>query len=378
MDPSSPTPQSIGLTSLARLAGDTGGRYTERTNDITLAYARAHRDLACVYSVGFYIEDPEEDLVSNIAVNLKRSGARALHPSKYTFRSRSAQRESLIRAAFVSPEDFETGVVRAHIFPLRPTSKKFWDGLLAVGFPVPLRAMGGERIEREFGAVLSKGPVVVHQFNRKIRLRPQQGAGISEPLLIFLEPVNLASGRYELTAVMSDPRRNRPQTAKVEMVVPQVRKGEPFIVGPMLGREAGSNIMVMSQGTHPDDDEVRGGGSFEPLFVQHIREPVDLLALTQVCQVGAHGGSKKGAKPSAAIARSLSLMDGTPAGGLPDIELMLEGGGKVRCQNLVDLLPVSSVKNGEYQFEVSLETGDGQEGSRRKALFSISVPERFP
>jgi hypothetical protein len=48
------------LTSLDRLAADAGGRFSERTNDLSLGYARAQRDQACIYTIGFY-DDPVPD-----------------------------------------------------------------------------------------------------------------------------------------------------------------------------------------------------------------------------------------------------------------------------------------------------------------------------
>ena len=35
---------------------DTGGRFTEATNDLGLAYSRAQRDLGCTYTLGFYVD----------------------------------------------------------------------------------------------------------------------------------------------------------------------------------------------------------------------------------------------------------------------------------------------------------------------------------
>ena len=68
-----------------------------------------------------------------LSVNVKRPGMRAIHPSRYVFRSDSEKRESVLRAAWISPEMFQTGVVRAHAFPLRPRSDQLWEALLAEG-----------------------------------------------------------------------------------------------------------------------------------------------------------------------------------------------------------------------------------------------------
>ena len=97
---------------------DSGGRFTERSNDLTLAYARAQRDLACVYSLGLYVS-PKEDTPQGITVRVHRSGMRAIHPNQYIFRSKAKQKESLLQAAWVAPQMFQSGLVRAHLFPVR-------------------------------------------------------------------------------------------------------------------------------------------------------------------------------------------------------------------------------------------------------------------
>ena len=99
--------------SLARLAVDTGGRYTEHTNDLTLGFARAQRDLACVYSIGFYDDNPLEDTVKNVSIRVRRRGLQAVHASKYIFRSRGAKLESRLRAAFLSPELYQNECTKA-------------------------------------------------------------------------------------------------------------------------------------------------------------------------------------------------------------------------------------------------------------------------
>jgi VWFA-related protein len=48
------TAPASGSRALARLASMTGGRLTRNTNDLTIGYARARRDLGCRYTVGFY------------------------------------------------------------------------------------------------------------------------------------------------------------------------------------------------------------------------------------------------------------------------------------------------------------------------------------
>ena len=299
------------------------------------------------------------------------------------FRSPGARRESLLRAAFLAPDLFRTGVVRTHIFPVRPLSPRSWETLLAISFPITLGQEAGSSAQRVFGAVLSRGPVVVHRFDREVTLRsPRPAATASDHQVTFLEPIILEPGEYTLSAVLSDPGEESPHTAEMQLEVPKVPKKELFFVGPILARPAGDNVVIQS-GTAPKrkkkergqaprgaTDELRTGSSFEPLLVQQVEEPSDLAALTQVCMIG----SRK-AEPGLAVVRSLKQEEGAVVGTLPPVELQLDGAGKVRCQNLLDVLPVSSVEPGRYVFEALLDTArETDPDLRERVRFGIGPP----
>jgi VWFA-related protein len=70
------------LRVLSRLAIDTGGRETVNTNDLTLAAARAARDLGCRYALGTYVRGTGKRSGS-VTVDVFRKGTRALHPAGY-------------------------------------------------------------------------------------------------------------------------------------------------------------------------------------------------------------------------------------------------------------------------------------------------------
>ncbi|MDX1387679.1 MAG: hypothetical protein R3344_00705 [Acidobacteriota bacterium] len=365
--------------SLARLAVDTGGRYTERTSDLSLGFARAQRDLACVYSIGFYDDNPLEDTVKNVSIKVKQRGLQAVHASKYIFRSREAKLESRLRAAFLSPELYQTGVVRAHVFPLRPNTKKQWEGLLAVSFPVPLAETGGAAATREFSAMLHTGSEFIHGFDRRITLEPGGPDVTTEPRITFLEPVDLQPGNYVLTVVMSDPDGENPHTARVDVEVPEIPKKQLFIAGPMLGKAAGINVVIRGTGgeSHPTDDDVGAADSFEPLLVQQLDEPVDLVALTEACVVGDPDKSKG---LDAYVDRRLRDSGGEVVGTLPVQELPLTGyeDTSVHCENLLDLVPASRLKAGEYSFEASLRTESGQGEGSQRVRFSVGSATSMP
>jgi len=369
------------LNSLGRLAVDTGGRFTEATNDLSLAYARAQRDLTCVYSVGFY-DDPVANRPRGVTIRVRRRGMRAIHPSRYLFRSPQEQRESLIRAAWVSPEMFQTGVMRAHLFPIRPTSAKTWEGLLAVNFPVPLGAAAGENVQRNFGAVLSRsldagGVAVKYKFDRLITLQPTSEETTAVPLVTFVQRVELKPGRYELTAVLTEPGEVDPHATKLTLEVPEIPRKELFLVDPLLGRRSGPNLVVRGGGAEAGRDEIGEESSFEPLLVQRLDQPDDLLVLTQACLVGAKKLRGKHRSPN--VVRSLTDIDGSAVGTLSTERLALEGDGDILCQNLMDVLPAKALRGGEYVFAAELHSGrDGDVPVHEEIRFTIETPPRGP
>ncbi len=358
------TSTTSNTVSLARLATDTGGRFTERTNDLTLGLARAQRDLTCSYALGFYVDGVVEDKVQRISVKTSRPGLRAIHASKHMFRSEEVQRESKLRAAWFAPEQFQTGLVQAYAFPVRPDSRKRWDTLLSVSFPIPLDLLAQGEQTRDFGAVVTDGQTVLHRFTRRLTVRPENLDVDGLPRITFLEPVTLKPGQYTLTAVMNDPDGIDPHAATLRIDVPEIPRRELFLVGPILARTAGPNLVVLGRET--GGDEVGSSHSFEPLLVQMIDEPQDLLALTQACMVGKRG------RPAGEVARSLRRTDGELVGSLPDLALDLEGETKVRCQNLLDVVPATALADGDYVFEARL-SGRKSDDRMGKIRFSVGV-----
>jgi hypothetical protein len=320
--------------------------------------------------VGFYVDEDETDRPRDVTIRMRRPGMRAIHPGKYIFRSDAERRTSMLTAAWNVPEMFQTGVVRAHVFPLRPVSDRRWDALLAVSFPVPLGETGGQAARREFGAVLAAGPQVVHNFSRQVTLEPDGPDVSSEPRITFLERLDIAPGRYKLTAVLSDPQDLDPHAARAEIDVPEVPRNELFLVGPVLGRAAGPNLVVFGSGADAGEDRLGEPGSFEPLLVQRLDEPVDLVALTQACFIGSRRREKKALKGAPSVERRLIGADGSVVGTLDRQAAALERQGDVQCQNLVDLLPVASLRDGEYAFEAHLEGAPGDVSGKVRFLVS--------
>lgn len=356
------------LISLAQLAVDSGGRFTENTNDLSLGYARAQRDSTCAYTLGFYHSGIVEDKIQEVSIHVRRPGLRVMHPNKYVFRSKSARRESLLQSAWFSPESFATGIVQAHAFPIRPVSKKEWDTMLAISFPVPLEDLAEGEQTREFGAVMYEGGKVVGQFGRRLTVRPQNLDAEGTPRITMIERTRLKPGPYSLTVVLSDPNESDPDATKVTVTVPEIPRKELFIVGPILARQSGANLTVLG---NPDGEDRAGAmNTFEPLMVLQHDGSQDLLALTQACMVGG-----RGAPSQAKIGRELFGSDDGAIGNLSAVPLALEGEGKIRCQSLLDVVPADTLGGGEYAFQASIESEKARDSAEQRVRFAISENE---
>ena len=346
---------------------------TDLTNDLAVGYERASADRACVYSLGIYVDEAEQDRARDVTIRVTRPGLRVLHPSKFLFRSPQARRESLLRAAWSAPDLFETGIVRAHLFPLRPLGGQLWDALLSVSFPMPVGGEAGSGVSRrEFGAVLRRGGAVAKRLSRVVTLEPLSPGGRAEPHVTFVERIEARPGSYELTAVLSDPTVAEPHAARVTLVVPDVPRKELFLVDPILGRPAADNLVVYGDGLRGPGDEIGGDRSFEPLLVQRLEEPTDFVSLTQACYAGAGKRGVIKAARGGRVRRALLDERGAEVGVLEPIDVTLDGEGSVRCQTLIDVVPGSRLRSGEYTFEAALESVRDEAGAPVRVRFAVA------
>ena len=332
--------------------------------------------MSCVYSLGFYVDEYEEDNPQTVSIRVKRPGMRAIHPSKYVVRSREEQRVSLLTAAWNAPDLFRTGVVRAHAFPLRPVAKDAWEVLLAVSFPVPLEGGLDQASEREFGAVLRSGPHVAHRFDRKVSIRPLVETENLKPVFTFVERIRLKPGDYQLTVVMGGPDSLEQHTERVTVVVPKVPRKELFVAGPTLGRAVGDALVVYAEGTDPADDRRAGSDSFTPLLVQYIDEPLDLIFLTDTCFVGSAQAVRRIEELAAAVQRDLSGEARGEFAPIRPVPLELEGRGKVRCQSVVDVLPSSALASGDFVFAAQVDTDRNGGVDRGEVRFAVELTSK--
>ena len=366
------TDPNASLTSLARLAVDSGGRFTERTNDLGRGVTNARRDLSCVYSLGFYENNPEEGRIRNAVVRVRRPGVQVLHAAKFVHRSPSARRESMIRAGFLGQSsDLER--VRAKLYPLRPLSGSRWDGVLAVSFDMSADAASSGDLERDFGGVLYNGSRVTHKFDRRVTLkRSSVGSGRR---VVYLEPLSIKPGQHNLQVVVSNPVTGEDEQVRVEIEIPEVPRDRLFVVGPILGRRAGSDLVLRADAS-AESDTVGRQSSFAPLLTNRVARSEDLLALTQVCRVETRKASARAAGDTAPVLhRELLGADGVVVGQLPDVDLDLGEPGRIRCQNLLDLIPTSSLRDGRYAFRIMVGTPGRGETSEAEVSFEVGAAQ---
>lgn len=334
----------------------TGGRLTRNTNDYTVGYARARRDLGCRYSLGFYDHRPELDKRHRIVVDSKRAGVHLIYSARYSFPSKKERRTRGIEAAFLVPHQFEGGGLRAHLFAVQPRDAKTWSAILAVDFPVEF-GPGTDPSRREFGVVLRQGSTLVHGFSRTITLQHPGGrARGTPPRVTFVEPVDLRPGSYALTAVLTDPDGDRPYGAAIDLTLPSIPKHEAVLVGPILGRRRGDDVLVYGANSAKGAPADRLGdrGAFRPLLIADVNRDEPLVALTHACVV--RGKPKDGPW---SVTRRLETATGEPAGSLADVSFDArkpEKKSPVQCERLFDELPVPRLKPGSYTFRVVLAT----------------------
>jgi VWFA-related protein len=358
---------------LARLATSTGGRLTSSSNDYTIGYARARRDLGCRYTLGYYDHHPELDREYRVTVNSRRAGVHLIYATRYSFPSNKARRAMNLNAAYIVPHEFEGGGLRAHLFPVQLKDSKTWSAILAVDFPVAF-GDGADSSSREFGVALLRGTDVVHKFNRTITLhRPAGDAPGAPPRVTFVEPVDLPPGTYALTAVLSEPEGDKPYGTAMDLTLPAIPKHEAVLVGPILGRRRGDDVVVYGSGASGDAtaDRVGNRDAFRPLLIEDVDRGEPLAALTHACVVG--GKPKDGPW---SVARRLETAAGEPAGSLADITFAAEKREKksqVQCERLFDELPIQRLKPGGYTFRAVLTTVGQQIAPKTDAAVPFAV-----
>lgn len=354
--PADPLEQPFGgVPMLRRLANETGGRMTSETNEIGLAYAKAHRDLGCTYTLGFYDRHPRPDHKRRLTIHVKdRGGARVVYPEFYVIRSPEEKRKSLFRTASVLPQMFESDELNAELFILRPRSGSRWRTLLAI----EIRLGPDEQIDEDEtwtlkGFVRKSNGTIVHSFHEKVPMPRTDPAGGDPPVVTVFHRFSLRPGRYIASAVLSDPKASSPRSATRPVVVTKIPKGRPFLVGPLLGHRAA---------TEQD--------AFEPLLVAEAERGEPLDSLTVVCTVGS-----KDSVEIREIGRVITTWDGDGAQRFDPVSIRLGGQGSVSCHEVLDRVATETLEPGRYEIRVVAETSSHVAG-RGTTEFKILQPAR--
>jgi VWFA-related protein len=116
-----------GSPSLARLANESGGRFTRNVNDLSVGYARARRDLSCLYAIGYYADPDVSRKARTVKVSAK--GYETRTPERIRLWSEEQRRASALRAAFADPGPSDDPLVRVFAYPFRPMSGKRWSSV---------------------------------------------------------------------------------------------------------------------------------------------------------------------------------------------------------------------------------------------------------
>ncbi len=334
-----------GSPSLARLATQSGGRFTYGTNDYSLAYARAQRDLACRYTVGFYIDADEIQERRAIKIQVKRSGVHVYSPEIIRYWSEKERRKARHNAAFNDPQLFEEPLIRTQVFPIRPRSSKTWDGLVVVHAPWPVGPAG---VELELSATLSRGRLPVQKFQRVFRLDPPSDAENGVRTVTLVGRTKLRPGAHSLTVVVSKAGDDGLSTSWAEFAIPDLPHDGIHLSGPVLARvvEDGVVIRLDEQGAGflDSDDTV------EPVLVHDFDPSEVILVRWEACLVGRQPEAANAVVRRRVIRRS----DDGVAHELDPSPLELRGDGKIRCHGMLDVVPAGSLEPGSYRLEISV------------------------
>jgi len=337
-----------GPIELRRLANETGGRMTADTNALGLAYARAHRDLGCTYTLGFYDQGPRHDDRRRLTIRPSRDGVRIVYPEFYVVRSEETKKESLFHTASMTPHMFESDDIKTDLLLLGPRSGRRWNALLAVE-----ARLAADEVAEDGEEWLLKGMVrkpngtVVRSFKRRVPMPAAEPGQESASVVTLFERMTVAPGRYVVSAVLADPEADAPRAATRPAEVAEVPRGALFMVGPILGhrREGG--------------ESARGEAiDFEPLLTAEAEQGQPLESLTMICVAGADAPVDV-----RTIAREVTTWDGDTAQSFDPESALLTGEGGVRCEKLFDEVSTERLEPGRYELTVLTETADLVTGS---------------
>ena len=351
-----------GVRILSKLAQDTGGRVPPaRTQDLSLSYARAQRDLSCRHVVGYETDAASAGKAHEIRMLTPR-GTTLIHPRQIRVWPEDDVKRSRLRAAFADPSRFEHPLVRTTVVPFRPTGRKEWDTFIAIHLPMPVDADG---VELDVKATLTREGLAVEDYHRSFQIPGTASGTGRQPVTLFAD-AKLQSGDHILTIVLTSPDIEGIVTTASRFEVPVADRKATVVLGPMISRVVEGGVAIRADDDTAADTAVdrilEDGETFEPLVVHSVSPSERFVMAWSVCS-----GDKS---LSGTIERKIIAEDKSLAKGLDTIDLALEGSGPIRCQVVIDPVDAGTLSDGEYDLNLAVSDASG------KVLVSDSSPLR--
>jgi VWFA-related protein len=359
--------QSVqGSAILSRFGTESGGRPQVYSNDLSVQYRRAQRDLSCRYVLGFYLKDDEEATKHHgMRVYANRENVKLRFPEQIKLFTDEQKREMRERAAFVDPQGHENPLVRAYALPMRPVGGQ-WDTLLGLHFPMPV---GTEGAVVRLQAHLRRGNKRTADVDRQIDIPPLPDGKPGTQSVTVLGDTVLKPGTYDFTIVLSQEGNKQVVSAHVPIEVPDVPDEGVFVRGPVLARVIPNGVLIRGDRDEVEEETqldkvLKDHESIEPLVIHAVKESDKFLTYWEACFAG-----KKGMPKNAKVHRRFYGEGGAVTLELDPIPFKLpEQKGKVLCQNALEEVAGGSLPVHEYTFQVAVEDSAG------KILYQSDVP----
>jgi len=342
---------------LHRLATETGGRVTSGTNDITLAYARAQRDIGCTYTLAFY--DPGDRADNNRRLSIKfrknRGGRRIVYPDFYVRRSPEQKKKSVVKTASMAPHIFESDRIRAEYFVMEADKLESWRMLVGVDLRLGTTSVLHEPQSWKLEGFLRRlNGTVVRKFERQLEVpATDPESGITPSVKLFHE-LFAPPGEYALSVVVTAPDEDDPIAATRLASLAQTPFNGSFVLGPILG--------VSSGGSRKDP-------GFEPLLDARLAPGQTVEALSVLCVTGPDG---KRDVPT--MMRWLSTTDDNEVFRYEEESLSMKFHGGVRCGRVIDTVSTEALAPGRYKIR-ALARSPAYTTEAHTTEFVVGAPE---
>jgi VWFA-related protein len=204
-----------GSRGLARLANESGGRFTRMTNNLVVGYERAQQDQTCRYTLGFYMKAAGNNKVEetrNVIVRVRGRGRSVRHPERIREWSPEDLREAAFTVAEYNPDRYLDPDLELGLDLMKPKNRRKWKVRGWARIAAAVETGNREPVGKSRMIFLvSQNRKVLKRFETSISSPGQ----IQEAWTFGLPP-----GDYELTAVLDDPSRPAPITAVGSMTLP--------------------------------------------------------------------------------------------------------------------------------------------------------------